>query len=206
MAKLPARTAPVAVAPQTAPSVPAVPPVQPVAVQPVPVDAPVSVPGAPVAPAADTTDDEAAEKQARKLPRHPSTWNAEADAGKGAPMKIDAVPADFDPKKYKPLAKKDFNDEAVFYDYAAQRAFAKAQNYEELAKQSRLVGNVADKKNMKKFLSMQERIRELQAEILAATPPELRAGVKATMDAQLAAMAAPVANVAAGTPANISDE
>lgn len=127
---------------------------------PAPTAAPVkaATPVAPVAPAAEP------EKQKRQVfILHPALWDAAADKGKGAPVKIDAVPEDYSPGKHKPLRKADFNDEAVYFDYQAFRFQKKANNALASARQSRLLGQTAASGNAKKLVKMMSRIAELRA-------------------------------------------
>jgi hypothetical protein len=80
--------------------------------------------------------------------------------------KLVAVPADYDPKKHKPLRRKDFKDEAVFVDMQADRAERAAKRLREEAVAIR-AGGGKDKGKAKKLIAMQKRMAEMQAQLEA---------------------------------------
>jgi hypothetical protein len=87
--------------------------------------------------------------------------------GKEVDAAFEAVPADFDPKKHKPIPRKYFASEAVFYTLRAEALEKQAARFRELAKTAGTVGNVKDKKSAKKLVNMQKRFNELQASLAA---------------------------------------
>ncbi len=127
---------------------------------------------APAAPAADGTTAAPAEKKkrvAKKREAHPLVGNTD-------PTKypFSAIPADYDPKKHKPLKLKNFKDEATFLDYKAARLDAKAASLtasanllREEAKQERLYGNSDKAKLAKKRAKLQAQLAELEKELAA---------------------------------------
>lgn len=80
--------------------------------------------------------------------------------------KLERVPEDFDPKKHKPLKRKDFKDEAVFLEIRADQMEAAAKRLREEAKAVR-AGGGKDKGKAKKLIAMQKRMAELQAQLTA---------------------------------------
>src|SRR6056297_3199820 len=79
--------------------------------------------------------------------------------------KLEAIPDDFDPKVHKPLRKKDFVEEAVFFDHKAEQAEERLNYYREQAEECRKLGNAADRKKAKKLRTWMEKIAELKAEL-----------------------------------------
>jgi len=77
------------------------------------------------------------------------------------------VPADFDPKKHKPLKRKDFKDESVFLLSRAAELEKKAAWYRTEAENVKKLGSVKDRVKAKRLLAMQKRMQELQASLAA---------------------------------------
>lgn len=80
------------------------------------------------------------------------------------------VPPDFDRKKHKPLSKKQFADEAYFLTLKADEFEARAKRLRAQVEDMKKLGGMKDKAKAKKLLSLQKRMAELQASILADDP------------------------------------
>jgi len=73
----------------------------------------------------------------------------------------------FNPSKHKPLTRKDFEAEYLFYEHRAVLAENKAVNLRAKAEESKKLGNVGDAAKAKKLLKMQKAMAELQAQLAA---------------------------------------
>ncbi len=157
------------------------PTMAPTAARPVPVAAPPTAPVASVAgaslasPAAPPqaggiasgpgTDPMATKKRGRKRladdPRQPHPALAASTEGE-ATVQLDAVPADFDAEKHRPLSKKEFKSEANFLRYRADELRKRADAYETDAKNIEALGNVEDQKAAKRYLLITKEIAKLE--------------------------------------------
>lgn len=101
-------------------------------------------------------------KAKKKVERvtHPALLDADNN-----PVKVEAVPDDFDPKKHKPLKRADFKDEALWFDMRADDYERRAKDYRQQAEDCRKLGSVSDRQAAKKLLAMQRRIAELQEKL-----------------------------------------
>jgi hypothetical protein len=128
---------------------------------------------APAAPAsaAPGTKDEKAKKVKRERVQYPIPEGG-----------LEIYPTDYDSKKFKPLKKKDFKDEALYIEARATHLETQAKNLREEAANMRKMGGVKDKGKAKRLLAMQKRMAELKASL---------AGEGVDVDALLASMAAP---------------
>lgn len=79
--------------------------------------------------------------------------------------KLIAAPEDFDPKANKPLQRKDFADEATFFEMQANVYEARAKRCREKAEESKKLGGAKDKQKAKKLISMTKRLNELKASL-----------------------------------------
>lgn len=108
-------------------------------------------------------DPKAVKEPKVKRTYHPATLDEE-----GKPRKrLDAVPADFNPKIHKPLGRKNYKDEGAWLEAKATELEKKAKDLRIEAENSRKLGNVADRANVKRLLAMQKRAQDLAAELLA---------------------------------------
>lgn len=99
--------------------------------------------------------------------------------------KLDAVPADYDPKKHKPLGKADFADESIFLELKAQRLEQQAADLRKQAADVKALGSIKDRGAAKKLLNLQKRIDELTKD-LEGKGVDLTA-IKAKLAASMAA-------------------
>jgi hypothetical protein len=76
-------------------------------------------------------------------------------------------PTDWSISKHKPLAKKNFADEAVYYDGKAAMYEKMAANARREAETSRKLGGLADRGKAKKLIKMQEKFLELRKQMEA---------------------------------------
>ena len=83
------------------------------------------------------------------------------------PVKLDAVPADFDPKKHKPLSRKNFAKESTWLLIKAGHAEELAKKYRAMAVTADQVGGGANAGKAKKLVAMQKRMAELEAQLRA---------------------------------------
>lgn len=114
----------------------------------------------PVAPksAAPGTVDETAKKVVKI--EYPGLVDAE-----GNEVRLTAIPKDFDHKTMKPLGRKDFADESLWFEMQAERCEAKAKHYRQAAADFKKLGNVKDRAKAKKLVQMQRRFDELKAQL-----------------------------------------
>lgn len=80
---------------------------------------------------------------------------------------LEAVPADFDPKVHKPLGRKNFKNEAVWYELKAQELEKKAASLRVEATNIGKLGNVKDRAKAKRLLDLQKRMAELSESLVA---------------------------------------
>lgn len=80
---------------------------------------------------------------------------------------LKAWPTDFDPKKHKPLKRKDFGDESLFLNSKADDYERRAKALREEALESTKLGGVKDKAKAKKLLSMHKKIAEMTKDMEA---------------------------------------
>lgn len=85
-------------------------------------------------------------------------------------VKLKEIPADYSPKKHKPMTRKDFEDESLFFELQAQVCERKAKRFREMAEESKKLGNVGDVKTAKKLLGMQKRMNEMVAALKKENP------------------------------------
>lgn len=72
------------------------------------------------------------------------------------------VPMDFDFSKYRPLKKRDFAEEHMFYEHKAMELEAKAKLYREDAAESKALGSTADRAAARKLVAMTAKLDELR--------------------------------------------
>jgi len=111
--------------------------------------------------APDTADDSAvAEKKGRQ--EHPLVGNEDT---KVYPFTV--VPPDFDPSKHKGLKKKDFAEEATYFEYRAQMAEMAAKAFRVKAEESKAMGSSKDRAAGKRLKKMMVKAKELRAQLVA---------------------------------------
>jgi hypothetical protein len=138
-----------------------------------------------------------AEKQKRKpAPRATYTGGQRNEQGL-----LLAVPTDYSPSKNLPLAKKNFADPAVYYDFQAAQFRKKAERAEANAKQERELGDAGNRAERKRLIKLTEQIDEAINQLLRngvspeqieklrqsarpSTPQATQPGVQATQAVQ----------------------
>ncbi len=75
------------------------------------------------------------------------------------------VPENFDPKNHKPLLRKAFKEDAIFFDWKADLAGLACKRYRLRAEESRKFGNIADRTKARKIMKMQDKIADLRKEL-----------------------------------------
>lgn len=103
--------------------------------------------------------------------------------------KLTEIPADFDAKVHKPLSRHDFTDESVFLEAKANRFEALAKKLREEAAQVRVLGNVAQRNEVKKMLKLQSQLAELEKSLGATKGVDVEA-IKKKIAEEVAAKAA----------------
>jgi len=99
---------------------------------------------------------------------HPALDVKKNEKGKLAPtVKLDKIPDDFDAKKYKPLQRRDFNDESIWFEVKAREMDVKAADYRKQATEFKALGGAAKSGQAKRLLAMQKRVAELTAQLAA---------------------------------------
>jgi hypothetical protein len=73
------------------------------------------------------------------------------------------VPADFDSKLHKPLKRKDFKDESLWFELRALDLEKKAARMRREGENIKKLGGVKDRVKAKRLLSMQKRMEDLKA-------------------------------------------
>lgn len=81
---------------------------------------------------------------------------------------LEAIPADFNPRKHLPLKKADFKDEWTYFEYRAQLAEKNAASFRKQAEESKSLGSTADRVKAKRMVQMMKRMAELEAELKAS--------------------------------------
>lgn len=87
--------------------------------------------------------------------------------------KLTQVPPGYDPKKFNPLKKSHFVDEATYFEVQAARFEKQAAAFRAKAEESRKLGGVKDRGKAKRLLQMQKRMAELQASLINELGPEV---------------------------------
>lgn len=87
------------------------------------------------------------------------------DADGKPTVKLESVPADFDPKKHKPLKKTDFASEATFCEMRADEFERKAADLRQEAELIRKGGGKKAAQKAKRLAKMQERMEALKKEL-----------------------------------------
>lgn len=95
-------------------------------------------------------------------------WSVTTGEGDAAVTKLTAWPTDHDPKVHKPLTRKDFADEAVFYDVQADRLERQAKKFRDKAAETRTLGNVKERVKAKKLIAAMKRMEDMKAELVAS--------------------------------------
>jgi len=153
---------------KTQPNVAAKPTAAPV------VAAPAANGAAPAAPATPA-DGTATKKRTGGKPKprivYPGLYKPSDVAGADpVRVKLKEIPADYSPKKHKPMTRKDFEDETLFFELQAQVCERKAKRFREMAEESKKLGGVGDVKAAKKLLGMQKRMNEMVAALKKDNP------------------------------------
>lgn len=138
---------------------------------------------APVSAAPGTQD--AAGKKGKKAKKakvkrelFPGLWDAENETR----LKLSEIPADFDPKKHKPLTRKDFDKESLFYELRARKCEEQAAKFRAMGAEADLIGGSSEKGKLKRAANMKKRFDELIAQLKEAgmTEDEINAAIGLT--------------------------
>ena len=124
-------------------------------------------------------------KQAVKREFHPLLNPQPAKTKKGKDVikttaKLDAIPADYDPKKHKPLARLNFTDETLWYELKAQELDKKAAALRQQVVDAKALGALKGSKSAKKVLTLNKRIEDLFGSLKAdnASPEMVEAALQ----------------------------
>jgi len=115
-------------------------------------------------------------KQRKKKAQYPiqGAMDAKGNPAHDENGKLTAVPAtpEFNAREHKPMTKKNFADEATFFDFKAhladqnaEKAKELAESYRKKAKTLRQFGDEKTRKKASKLQKMQEMAQKLQAEL-----------------------------------------
>lgn len=80
-------------------------------------------------------------------------------------VKVETVPDDFDPKKHKPLKKKNFTEEHFFFTFRADAFRRLATRFDVKSKESKLLGATGNQVKARRLVKMQAKIKELQEQL-----------------------------------------
>jgi hypothetical protein len=135
-------------------------------------------PAAPAAPSAKPgTPDTAGAKDKKKKKReaHPllfvDSQNEETGKIEKKRVKLKAVPTDYDAKIHKPLSRKDFEDESLWYELKAQACEKQAAKFRQMATEEKVTGASGEKAKTKRLVAMMKKIEELKKTLIAAGLP-----------------------------------
>lgn len=76
-----------------------------------------------------------------------------------------AMPTGFDWDKNKPMKKRQFTSDAIYYEHRAEQMTYKADAFRAKAKEIAALGSRADQAKAKKMLKLSNKIAELKAEL-----------------------------------------
>lgn len=129
-------------------------------------------------PESELTDDERkALKKANRKPRkpiakrihHPLLKAVEKEVrGKKrmvASEQLAEIPADFNAKIHRPLGRKDFKDESLWYEVQARKLEAKAADLRKQGEDLKALGGIQDRAEAKKLIALQRKMAELTASL-----------------------------------------
>lgn len=129
-------------------------------------------------PESELTDDERkALKKANRKPRkpiakrihHPLLKAVEKEVrGKKrmvASEQLAEIPADFNAKIHRPLGRKDFKDESLWYEVQARKLEAKAKDLRQQGEDLKALGGIQDRAEAKKLIALQRKMAELTASL-----------------------------------------
>jgi len=105
------------------------------------------------------------EPPAKKVGRvdHPNVASADT---KLYPFK-EAVPAGYDFAKHKPLKKRDYEADHLFYEYRAVDCENKAKAFRVQAEEAKLLGSAQDRNKAKRYVKLQEKMAVLKSQLIA---------------------------------------
>lgn len=78
---------------------------------------------------------------------------------------LTALPEDYDPRAHLPLKRKDFADEALYYEWLAGVYEVRAKKLRQKAVDFKKMGSVRDRGKAKRLLNMQKRMAELRKQL-----------------------------------------
>lgn len=139
-----------------------------------------ATPAKPANSAAPGTPDAAAgakKEKKKKVKRelHPALWDEKNETR----LKLTAVPADYDPKKHKPLGRKDFEKESLWFEQRALKCEAQAAKFREMGKEADAIGGSTEKGKLKRLANIKKRTDDLIAQLKEAgvTDEEIKAAL-----------------------------
>ena len=110
---------------------------------------------------------EATEKKARRPRKPKADWPGLTRDDAGDVVRLKEAPADFNVRKHAPLTKRNFEDEAVFFDFKAGCLEQQAAGMRQQAEECRKLGNKEDRAKARKLKSWLEKAADLRAELMA---------------------------------------
>ena len=119
-----------------------------------------------------------AKKEKKKRVAYPGLKNSANE-----PVKLEALPSDFDPKVHKPLGRKDFANESTFWLLKAANAEKAAAKYKQFAEDAGKAGAVKGNATAKRLLALQRKLAEVEAALTGEIGADAVAALKATAPA-----------------------
>jgi len=77
------------------------------------------------------------------------------------------MPEGFNFKDYKPLKKRNFTTEALYYDHRAEEMAYKMAGFRAQAEECRTMGSAADRRKKKQIVRLNSKMNELKAQLIA---------------------------------------
>ncbi len=116
-------------------------------------------------------------KAKTKSKRVPYLEATDTDKSILAEGKLTASPTDYEAKKHLPPGKKDFAEEAIYWDFQGDVSQARTDLCKSNAHECRTMGNAEHRKMAKKRMKMKGALKELEAKLAAQgiNPDDLQA-------------------------------
>jgi len=77
------------------------------------------------------------------------------------------LPVGFNFKEFKPLKKRNFATEALYFEHRAEEMAYKMRAFTAQAEESRTMGSAADRRKKKQIVKLSEKMKELKAQLSA---------------------------------------
>ena len=114
-----------------------------------------------------TTDEKGSKEKVEKVVYPGLLGDIDPETKEPARLVLKDWPEDFDPKKHKPLLKRDFETEAPWLINRAEKLEAQAKAYRDEAEMVKKLGSKQDRAKAKKLIQMRDRMAELRAQLEA---------------------------------------